>query len=94
MGLIARAIEQVGISTVCLNLLLATPSTFVRPPRTLLLSYFPFSLPLGQPGNTVMQRQLLLDALDLLTTCHSPGTVLRKFYKVWEEMSSETTGSV
>ena len=80
MGLIARTIEQAGISTVCFNLLLATPSSMVRPPRTIWLPHFPFSLPLGLPGDIAMQRRLLLDALDMLANCNTPGTVLQKVY--------------
>ena len=83
MGLIARTIEQAGISTVCFNLLMATPSNYVRPPRTILLPFFPFSLPLGLPGNEAMQRQLVLEALEMLVTCHIPGTVLCLPYTVW-----------
>jgi hypothetical protein len=83
VGLIARTIEQEGISTVCFNLLLATPSNYVRPPRTIWLPFFPFSLPLGLPGNETMQRQLILAALDMLSTCRIAGTVLRLPYTVW-----------
>ena len=83
MGLIARAIEQAGISTVCFNLLLATPSKYVRPPRTIWLPFFPFSLPLGLPENEPMQRRLVLDALEMLLTCHTAGMVLRRPYTVW-----------
>ncbi len=83
MGLIARTIEQAGLSTVCFNLLLATPSKHVRPPRTIWLPLFPFSLPLGLPGDEPMQRRLVLDALEMLVTCRTPGTVLRLPYTMW-----------
>jgi len=84
VGLIARTLEQSGISTVCFNLLLATPAAYVRPPRTIWLPFFPFSLPLGLPGNSAMQRRLLLDALDMLVSYRDPGTVQRLSYRVWE----------
>jgi hypothetical protein len=83
VGLIARTIEQVGMSTVCFNLLMATPSRYVCPPRTIWLPFFPFSLPLGLPGNEPMQRQLVLHALEMLVTSRTPGTVQRFPYKVW-----------
>lgn len=64
MGLIARAVEQQGISTVC--------TTFRRdlielakPPRVLSLP-FPPGKPLGNPGDLAMQRAIIEAGFDLL----------------------------
>jgi hypothetical protein len=116
VGLIARTLEHAGISTVCFNLLLATPSAFVRPPRTIWLPHFPFSLQeSGQKAlcihardewpfflwwigwkmverriprlfsGEVSKHHLLLDALDMLATSETPGSVRCRTYTVWGE---------
>lgn len=64
MGLIARGIEEQGISTVC--------TTFrkdlielAKPPRILSLP-FPPGKPLGNPGDRDMQRAIIEAGFDLL----------------------------
>jgi hypothetical protein len=63
---------------------LSALASLVRPPRTIWLPNFPFSLPHGLPGNEAMQHQLLLEALDMFVTCHTPGMVRCRRYRVWE----------
>ncbi len=72
MGLIAGAIEERGIRTVCL-------STFepimerVRPPRWLSLP-FPMGFPLGLPHEAGTQRRILRQALRMVEA-PGPGPV-------------------
>ncbi len=51
------------------------------------------SLPLGLPGNEALQRRLVLDALHMLSTCQTPGTILRLPYTVWDA-SAEAPGCI
>ncbi len=73
MGLIARAIEAEGISTICLASLKPIAAQ-VRPPRTLHLAW-PFGHPLGEPGNAAQQLTVLHAALYSLYFAE-PGEIL------------------
>jgi len=64
VGLIASVIENSGIPTVGLTLLLMVTKK-VRPPRSLYVP-FPFGYPLGKPNDPKLQHQIIRGALDLL----------------------------
>jgi hypothetical protein len=76
VGLIAGALEERGIRTVCL-------STFepimkqVRPPRWLALPY-PLGFPLGPPRRAELQERILRRAFRLLEE-PGPGPVSREY---------------
>ena len=72
--MLARTLETEGLST-----LLITPMPFwaerIGVPRTLAVE-FPFGHTLGLPGNVPMQRQILMEALNVLETATAPGMIL------------------
>ena len=76
MGLIAAALEDRGIRTVCLSTLEAIMEQ-VRPPRWL-SAPFPLGFPLGRPGEPRLQRDILRHAFRLLGTS-GPGPVRADF---------------
>lgn len=74
MGLVARVVEEAGISTV----LVSTGRDLtqqVLPPRSLFVN-FPMGNPFGRPGDTVMQREILLEALRLVESAAEPGVLV------------------
>ncbi len=90
MGLIAAAIEEKGIRTVCL-------STFepimkqVRPPRWLTVPH-PLGFPLGPPRRSETQTRILRRAFQLLKE-PGPGPVHREWDPGAEAPSSRHPGS-
>lgn len=78
-GLIARVLEEHGISTVVVNQGLQQPER-IKPPRVLFLKY-PFGQPFGQPNNVDQQRVLVEDSLGLLETVTEAGTIVRSPYR-------------
>ncbi|MFN0123610.1 MAG: hypothetical protein ACKV2V_24175 [Blastocatellia bacterium] len=70
VGLIQNAIENAGISTVSISLLREVTSA-LRPPRAL-FSPFRLGFPLGEPGNTPLQQQMIHAALALLERNDTP----------------------
>ncbi len=74
MGLIARAIEEVGIPTVCI-ILRREVSLNVKTPRSLFLK-FPFGAPLGPANDAATQRAVIEEALQMLVTATEPVTIL------------------
>ena len=79
MGLIARAIEAEGISTVIV-MMFKEVAERMQPPRVVHVR-FPFGRPLGEPGNADQQRVIIEDGLRLLTTASEPGTVAELPYR-------------
>ena len=80
MGLIARGIEEQGVSTVC--------TTFRRdlvelgkPPQVLSLQ-FPPGKPLGNPGDRDMQRAIIEAGFDLLQQNIDKTTVVDLPFKL------------
>lgn len=73
MGLIARVLEEAGISTVCLNMRREVAEN-VKPPRTLFVK-FPFGAPLGPAGDHATQRDVIMEALEVLVSA-TPGTIV------------------
>ncbi|MBI3988978.1 MAG: hypothetical protein HY347_05115 [candidate division NC10 bacterium] len=74
-----REIEMRGIPTV---LITASPeeSKLMRPPRSLSPRDFPLGRSLGPPGNALLQRRVLLDALGLFLTPPAPGKIQEREY--------------
>ncbi len=66
VGLIARVLEESGISTVCLNMRREVAED-VKPPRTLFVK-FPSGAPLGPAGDTETQHGVILEALEVLVS--------------------------
>lgn len=84
MGLIARAIEHVGIPTVSISLTKDLTAA-VGVPRALFVKW-PLGHPLGEPGNAAQQRTLIFDALKLLLTAQAPGIIAEPGYR-WRRES-------
>ena len=64
VGLIQRAVETTGISTVSITLI-EDITKKVRPPRALAVQYG-FGHPLGEPNNPELQHAIIAEALSLL----------------------------
>lgn len=75
VGLIQRAIEYAGITTVSLSLLREITEK-IRPPRALFVP-FPLGYPLGEPNNPSLQLRVLRSAFALLARNDAP--VLENF---------------
>lgn len=82
MGLIQRAIEEVGIPTISISLNL-TITEKLRPPRALLVA-FALGHPMGSPFDKGLQRQILMKGLKYLKEISRPGTTidLRRTYRI------------
>ena len=76
VGLIQRAIEEIGISTVSITLVKSITEQ-VKPPRALAVPYR-FGYPLGEPNNPSLQRKIILAALELLQD-HQPPPAIVEF---------------
>ncbi len=87
MGLIARAIENVGIPTTSISLAKdLTQSLGV--PRTVFVRW-PLGHPLGEPGNVLQQRTLIFESLRLLVQSQRPGIIAEPGYRWRRETYSE-----
>ena len=64
VGLIQRAVEEAGISTVSITLAEGMTQK-IKPPRALAVPY-PFGHPLGEPNNPELQHAIIAEALALL----------------------------
>ena len=73
MGLIARALEEQGITTVCV-VMNRDITENVKPPRALFVR-FPYGAPLGPADDAVTQMAVIRAALDLLVSATQPGTL-------------------
>lgn len=82
MGLIQRMIEEAGIPTISLGNMPERMAR-IKPPRALLVR-FPRGAMLGEPGNAVRQRRIILDALEALKDMTVPGTVRELPYR-WKQ---------
>jgi hypothetical protein len=76
VGLIAAALEERGIRTVCLSNMEEIMGKVI-PPRWLALP-FPLGYPLGRPNDTDLQRRIILRAFRLLDE-EGPGPVRQEF---------------
>ena len=87
MGLVARRIEELGVSTVCVNLLW-TMQRIVGMPRVAALEH-PFGRPYGDVDDTETQRAVLLAALEVAERATEPGAVAHLRF-VWHEEPKQT----
>jgi hypothetical protein len=87
---LARTFEQAGLSTI-----LVTPMPYwaekIGTPRTLAVG-FPFGHTLGQPGDQGQQRRVILEALGVLATSQTPGTIIHS-EEVWPQATQEAIKS-
>jgi hypothetical protein len=74
VGLIARALEEAGISTVCIMMRREVAQN-VKPPRSLFIR-FPFGAPCGPAGDAVTQLGVITEALSVLVDASEPGTII------------------
>lgn len=74
VGLLARLLEEAGISTVCV---LSRPdlAEITKPPRTL-IARFPYGAPLGEANNVEQQVAVIQEALTLLEVATIPGQLV------------------
>ena len=86
-GLIARAIESLGIPTVII-MMYKEMADVVKPPRTVHVK-FPFGRPMGEPNNTAQQKVIAQDALKVLSTCKTPGSIIELPYR-WRRENYES----
>ena len=70
VGLIQRAIEYAGITTVSISLLREITEK-IRPPRALFVPY-PLGYPLGEPNDPPLQLRIMQTAFDLLPRTDAP----------------------
>jgi hypothetical protein len=80
VGLIQRALEYAGITTVSLSLLREITEK-IRPPRALFVP-FPLGYPLGRPHDAGLQTRIMRAAFALLERNDVP---------VWEEFKLEAS---
>lgn len=73
MGLIARVLEEVGISTVCIVMRREVAQN-VKPPRTLFV-HFPLGAPLGPANDPETHNTVIRQALNILETAQEPGDI-------------------
>lgn len=74
MGLIQRAIEAEGMSTISISLNRVITEK-VTPPRALVVE-FPLGHPMGNPFDYGLQRRILAEALKYLKEIAEPGTIV------------------
>ncbi len=93
MGLIARAIEAVGIPTVSISITKDLTEA-VGVPRAVFVKW-PLGHPLGEPHHAAQQRTLIFTALQLLKSAQAPGIIAEPGYRwrreeytepVWERL--------
>lgn len=89
MGLIARAVERVGISTVSISITKDLTEA-VGVPRAVFVKW-PLGHPLGEPQNATQQRTLIFDALQLLKDAQTPGIIAEPGYRWRREHYTEPT---
>ena len=82
MGLVARVIEEAGISTVILSMMPAYQPA-VGAPRVAAIGH-PFGRPFGNVGDAETQRAVLRAALHVLATAEAPGRVVHLPFQ-WPE---------
>ena len=87
MGLVARFLEENGISTILLTM---TPdfNREIGIPRIAAIEY-PYGRVVGEVNDTGGQRQVLLEALSVLGTAKNPGEVVHLPY-TWHEDPKDT----
>lgn len=79
VGLIQRAVEAAGISTVSITLVESIAKR-VKPPRALLVPYR-LGHPLGEPNNPTLQHAIIAEALALLQDEGTPPILKSSSFK-------------
>jgi len=79
VGLLAREIEDKGVTTVALALVKEV-AVAARAPRFLYL-HWPFGHALGEPGHVAQQRTVLHDMLSMAISAPRPGLVIELPYR-------------
>jgi D-proline reductase (dithiol) PrdB len=87
VGLVARAVEAAGITSVCLNMIWPY-QRLVGMPRVAAIEH-PFGRPYGDAGDAKTQRAVLLAALRLAETAREPGHVEHLPFR-WHEAPEQT----
>jgi len=87
VGLVARAIEAAGITTVTLNMIWPY-QRLIGMPRVAAIEH-PFGRPYGDVGDSDTQRRVLLAALQLAESASEPGQVEHLPF-VWHEEPKDT----
>jgi len=87
VGLVARAIEAAGITTVTLNMIWPY-QRLIGMPRVAAIEH-PFGRPYGDVGDAETQRAVLLTALRLAESADEPGHVDHLPFR-WHEEPKET----
>ncbi len=82
VGLIARAAESAGISTISMTSALDVTRA-VKPPRSVFVN-FPLGHQTGKPHQTELQRSIVRGAFRALESITTPGTIVSLPY-VWDE---------
>jgi hypothetical protein len=76
VGHVARAIEAIGIPTVCIYIEAFRPTAqLLKPARTLITPHL-MGRPLGLPHHREQQMAVILSALRLLETAHQAPTLV------------------
>jgi D-proline reductase (dithiol) PrdB len=79
VGLLAREIEAVGVTTVSLALVKEVAEA-AHAPRFLYV-HWPFGHALGEPGNVAQQRAVLHDMLSMAASAPRAGLVIELPYR-------------
>ncbi len=87
MGLIARAIEQIGIPTVSISITKDLTEA-VGIPRAIFVKW-PLGHPLGERGHAVQQKTMIFDALCLLREAEEAGIIREPGYRWRRETYAE-----
>jgi hypothetical protein len=82
VGLIQRAIEDAGVSTICITLM-PWITEKVKVPRAIFLE-FPLGHPLGKSFDQEQQKMILLDTFRAIESIKEPGVIIELPYK-WKE---------
>ncbi len=85
MGLVARALEEIGIPTLVLTAAHSITKS-VNPPRAAYVD-MPLGYTAGKPHDKEFQKQLLRNTLILGTAIQTPGTIVDTGVR-WSEDSS------
>ena len=89
VGLIQRAIEYAGITTVSISLLREITAK-VKPPRALFVPY-PLGYPLGEPNNSQLQTRIIRSAFALLARTDTPSLETFVPYNPYRILSGYTS---
>jgi D-proline reductase (dithiol) PrdB len=90
VDLVARVVEEAGISTVVVSTT-RDLSAQVKAPRTVFVN-FPMGNPFGRPFDRAQQRAVLLEALHAVETAQEGGALIDLPYE-WSEPFAMNLGS-